>query len=79
MGMMVTGYSPGAPVAGAVQDLNAVLLQGVLTAIQAMTQMNMQSDQRNANMTGPPIAWWRSEIYPTWRASMKCLGVVGSR
>ena len=42
---------PGAPVAGAVQDPNAVLLQGVLAAIQAMTQINMQSDQRNASMT----------------------------
>jgi len=42
---------PGAPVAGAVQDPNAVLLQGVLAVIQAMTQMNVQSDQRNASMT----------------------------
>jgi len=42
---------PGAPVAGFVQDPNAVLLQCVLTAIQAMTQMDMQSDQRNASMT----------------------------
>jgi len=42
---------PGAPVAGAVQDPNTVLLQGVLTAIQEMVQMNMQSDQRNASMT----------------------------
>jgi len=44
------GGPPVAPAAGAVQDLNAALLQGVLAAIQAMTQMNMQSDQRNASM-----------------------------
>jgi len=42
---------PGAPVAGAVHDPNTVLLQGALQAIQGMTQMNMQSDQRNASMT----------------------------
>jgi len=42
---------PGAPAAGVVQDPNTVLLQGVLTAIQAMTQMNMQSDQRNTSIT----------------------------
>jgi len=45
----------GAPLmalaAGAVQDPNAALIQGVLAATQAMTQVNMQSDQQNAMTT----------------------------
>jgi len=45
------GGPPMAPVAGAIQDPNAALSQGVLAATQAMTQVNMQSDQRNASMT----------------------------
>jgi len=45
------GAPPTAPVAGAVQDPNAALIQGVLVAIPAMTQVNMQLDQRNAIMT----------------------------
>ena len=35
----------------AVQDPNAGLIQGMLAAMQAMTQVNMQSDQQNASMT----------------------------
>jgi len=42
----------GAPPAVApVVDPNAALLQGVLAAIQAMTQMNIGSDLRNASLT----------------------------
>ena len=40
-----------APVVGNAPDPNAALLQGVLSAIQAMTQMNIQSDLRNTSMT----------------------------
>jgi len=39
-----TGTSPN-------PDPNAALLQGVLAAMQVMTQVHMQSDQRNGNMT----------------------------
>jgi len=35
---------------GTVQDPNVALIQGVLAAIQAMTQVHMQSDLRNASM-----------------------------
>jgi len=45
------GALPIAPVAGAVQDPNAALIQGMLAATQAMTQVNMRSDQRNSIMT----------------------------
>jgi len=38
------GAPPVALVPGNVQDPNAVLIQGVLAAIQAMTQVNLQSD-----------------------------------
>ena len=51
---MVQPPAPGGapPVAvPIVPDPNAVLLQGVLTAIQAMTQMNVESNLRNASMT----------------------------
>jgi len=40
-----------APVVGNAPDPNAALLQGVFSAIQAMMQMNIQSDLRNASMT----------------------------
>jgi len=40
-----------APVAGYVQDPNAVLIQGMLVATQAMTQVNLQSDMRKTSMT----------------------------
>jgi len=39
-----------APVVGNAPDPNAALIQGMLAAIQAMTQMNIQSDLRNASM-----------------------------
>jgi len=45
------GAPPIAPVAGAIQDPNAALIQGMLAATQAMMQVNMQSDQQNASMT----------------------------
>jgi len=45
------GAPPIAPVVGAVQDPNAALIPGMLAATQAMTQVSMQSDQRNASMT----------------------------
>jgi len=46
------GVPPTAgPVAGNGQDPNAALIQGALTAIQAMTQMNFESNLRNASMT----------------------------
>jgi len=48
---MQGGGPPVAPTAGAVQDPNAALLQGVLAAMQVMMQMNMQSDQQTASMT----------------------------
>ena len=49
----VPGGAPpaAAPVVGNVPDLNAALIQGVLAATQAMTQMNIESDSRNASMT----------------------------
>ena len=40
-----------APVPGDVHDANRALIQGVLAAIQAMTQAHVMSDQRNASMT----------------------------
>jgi len=40
-----------APVPGYVQDPNTVLIQGVLAAIHAMTQVNLQSDMQNTSMT----------------------------
>jgi len=48
-----TGGAPPAagPVAGNGPDPNAALIQGVLTAIQAMTQMNLEQNTRNASMT----------------------------
>jgi len=46
------GVPPTAgPVAGNGPDPNAALIQGVLTAMQAMTQMNFESNSRNASMT----------------------------
>jgi len=45
------GAPPVALVAGNVQDPNAALIQGVLAAMQAMMQVNLQSDLRNASMT----------------------------
>jgi len=45
------GAPPVAPVPGNVQDPNVVLIQGMLAVTQAMTQVNLQSDMRNANMT----------------------------
>jgi len=48
----VGGAPPAvAPVVDNAPDPNAALLQGVLTAIQAMTQMNVESDLRNASVT----------------------------
>jgi len=49
----VPGGAPPAavPVVGNVPDPNAALLQGVLTATQAMTQMNIESDLHNASVT----------------------------
>jgi len=48
-----TGGAP--PAAGLVArngpDPNAALIQGVLTAIQAMTQMNLEQNESNASMT----------------------------
>ena len=38
------GTPPAAHVPGNVQDRNAVLLQGMLAAIQMITQVNVQSD-----------------------------------
>jgi len=48
-----TGGAPPAagPVVGNGPDPNAALIQSVLTAIQAMTQMNFESNTRNASMT----------------------------
>jgi len=48
-----TGGAPPAagPVAGNGPDPNATLIQGVLTAIQAMTQMNLEQNTRNASVT----------------------------
>jgi len=43
--------SSAGPVAGNGPDPNAALIQGVLTAIQAMTQMNLEQNTRNASMT----------------------------
>jgi len=45
------GGTPVAPAPGNVQDPNVVLIQGVLAVIQAMTQVNLQSDMRNTSMT----------------------------
>jgi len=45
------GAPPIAPVVGAVQDPNAALIQDMLAATQAMTQVSMQLDQQNASMT----------------------------
>jgi len=46
------GAPPAAgPVVGNGPDPNAALIQCVLTAIQAMTQMNFESNSRNASMT----------------------------
>jgi len=45
------GAPPIVPVAGAVQDPNAALIQGMLAAIHAMTQVNLQSDVRNTSVT----------------------------
>jgi len=49
----VPGGAPpsAAPVVGNVPDPIAALIQGVLAAIQAMTQMNIEWDLRNASMT----------------------------
>jgi len=49
----VSGGAPPAagPVVGNVPDPNAALIQGALTAAQAMTQMNFESNLRNASMT----------------------------
>jgi len=48
----VGGAPPAvAPVVGNAPDPNAALLQGVLATIQAMTQMNIESDLRNTSMT----------------------------
>jgi len=48
-----TGGAPpvAGPIAGNGPDPNAALIQGVLTAIQAMTQMNLEQNARNASMT----------------------------
>jgi len=46
----VLGSTPGTGT-GPNPDPNAALLQGVLAAMQVMTQVHMQSDQRNASMT----------------------------
>jgi len=43
--------SSAGPVAGNGPDPNAALIQGVLTAIQAMTQMNLEQNTRNASVT----------------------------
>ena len=46
------GVLPAAgPVVDNVPDPNAALIQGVLTAMQTMTQMNSESNLRNASMT----------------------------
>jgi len=45
------GTPSNAPTSGPAQDPNAALVQGVLAAIQAMTQVHIQSDLRNASMT----------------------------
>jgi len=45
------GASSNAPTSGTPQDPNTALVQGVLAAIQAMTQVHIQSDLRNASMT----------------------------
>jgi len=42
------GSTPGT---GTTPDQNAALIRGALSAIQVMTQVHMQSDQRNASMT----------------------------
>jgi len=44
------GSTPGAGT-GSGPDQNAALLRGVLAAMQVMTQVHLQSDQRNASMT----------------------------
>ena len=44
----VLGSTPGT---GTSPDQSAALLQGALAAMQVMTQVHMQSDQRNASMT----------------------------
>jgi len=44
------GSAPGTGT-GSGPDQNAVLLQGALAAMQMMTQVHLQSDQRNASMT----------------------------
>jgi len=50
--LLVGGAPPAvAPVVGNVPDPNAALLQGVLMAMQAMTQMNIESDLGNASVT----------------------------
>jgi len=46
--LSVLGSTPGT---GTSPDQNAALLRGVLSAMQVMTQVHMQSDQRNASMT----------------------------
>jgi len=48
-----TGGAPPAasPVLGNGPDPNVALIQGVLTTIQAMTQMNLEQNARNASMT----------------------------
>jgi len=45
------GISSNAPTSGTAQDPNAALVQGVLAVIQAMTQVHIQPDLRNASMT----------------------------
>jgi len=45
------GTPSNAPTSGAAQDPNVALIQGVLAATQAMTQVHIQSDLRNASMT----------------------------
>jgi len=45
------GKSSNAPTSGTAKDLNMALIQGVLAAIQAMTQVHIQSDLLNASMT----------------------------
>jgi len=45
------GTSSNAPTSDAAQDSNAVLIRGVLAAIQAMTQVHIQSDLHNTSMT----------------------------
>jgi len=47
---MLGGTPPVGPVPGNVQDPNTVLTQGMLTAMQAMTQVNLQVDAQNTSM-----------------------------